>query len=320
MARYLLPITLLAALLVPAPGSSTPSTPLAGAHEICCRPLLLAPCCYRPLLLRPRLVRDCCFPLRSRIVVSYYCCGPVSAQGDTTAETDGNQPTPAETPPLEDATPVPDLSQPPQEPEDPDADEAPDATPDDPDAPAEPEDPDDPAEAGDTEESVSFDLHVPAEARVTINGYTTRQPGAHRHFMSRVPAGSAAQRFTIQAELVRDGQHIRQTRTLSLRPGESTSLSLDLLRPGITTTTLTLQVPAGAIVILQGQETSVDGKTRVFRTRSLPAGETWKNYTVEVQQQQDGTTVSSQHRIDLVGGQSHQLTIAAPAPAIARNR
>ncbi|MDP7205609.1 MAG: TIGR03000 domain-containing protein, partial [Pirellulaceae bacterium] len=87
-----------------------------------------------------------------------------------------------------------------------------------------------------------------------------------------------------------------------------TSLSLDLLPPGITTTSLTLQVPAGAIVILQGQKTSMDGTTRVFRTRSLPAGETWKDYTVEVQQQQDGTTVSSQHRVDLVGGQSHQLT------------
>jgi len=272
------------------------------------------------LLLRPRLVRDCCFPLRSRIVISYYCCGPVSAQADSTADTSGKQPTPAAHPPAEKTAPVPDLSQPPQEPEDPDADDPADASPDDPDAPAEPEDPDAPAEAGNTEESVSFDLHVPAGARVTINGYTTQQAGSHRHFMAKVPSGSAAHLFTIQAELLRDGEHIRQTRTLSLGPGESTSLSLDLLPPGITTTSLTLQVPAGAIVILQGQKTSMDGTTRVFRTRNLPAGETWKDYTVEVQQQQDGTTVSSQHRVDLVGGQSHQLTIAPPAPAIARRR
>jgi uncharacterized protein (TIGR03000 family) len=317
MARYLLPLTLLAALLVPGPGSSTLSTPVAEAHDICCRPLLVYPCCYRPLLLRPRFLSECCFPFRPRIIVSYYCCGPVVVTRKAAADEDANQPTPA-TLPAEDENPVPDLSQPPQ-PEDPDSGEPSDDTPDDPDAPTEPEDPDDP-DADDPDASVTFELHVPAGALVTINGYTTRQTGIHRHFISKVPAGSTARRFTIQAELVRDGQHIRQTRTLSLRSGESTSLTLDLLRSGSTTTTLTLQVPAGAIVVLQGQPTSVDGQTRVFRTRSLPAGQTWKGYTVEVQHQQDGQTVSSRHTIDLVGGQSHRLTIPAPAPAIVRNR
>ena len=72
--------------------------------------------------------------------------------------------------------------------------------------------------------------------------------------------------------------------------------------------------------MLQGQETSMHGETRVFRTHSLLPGQTWKGYTVEVQHQQDGKTLSSRLTIDLVGGQSHRLTIPAPAPAIVRTR
>ena len=120
--------------------------------------------------------------------------------------------------------------------------------------------------------------------------------------------------------IMRNGQQIRQTRTLSLGPGQSTSLTMDLLASGITATSLTLQVPAGARVMLQGQETSMQGETRVFRTHSLSPGQTWKGYTVEVRHQQDGKTISSRQTIDLVGGQSHHLTIPLPPPAIVRNR
>ena len=143
MARYLIPLTLLAALLVPGPGSSTPSTtPTADAHEICCRPLLLQPCCYRPLRLRPLFVRDCFFPLRPRIIVSYRCCGPIATKHAAPAADNGDQPTPA-TELAEEPDPVPDLSQPPQ-PEDLDGGEPSDDTPDDPDAPTDPDDPADP--------------------------------------------------------------------------------------------------------------------------------------------------------------------------------
>ena len=318
MARYLLPLTLLAALLVPGPGSPTPSTtPSADAHDICCRPLLLQPCCYRPLLLRPRLVRDCCFPLRPRIILSYRCCGPISSDQVAPATDNGDQPTPAAEPSGE-PNPVPDLSQPPQQEDaDPPTDD-PDA-PADPDVPADPDDLDSP-DASDPDAAVTIDLHLPANARVTINGYSTRQSGLHRRFTSKIPAGSQTSSFSIEASIIRDGQQIRQTRTVSLRPGQSTSLSMDLLGSGITTTSLTLQVPAGARVVLQGQETSMHGETRVFHTRSLSPGQTWKGYMVEVQHQQDGKTISSRQAIDLVGGQSYQLTIPASPPAIARNR
>jgi uncharacterized protein (TIGR03000 family) len=325
MARYLIPLTLLAALLVPGPGSSTPSTTsTADAHDICCRPLLLQPCCYRPLRLRPLLVRNCCFPLRPRIIVSYRYWGPVVIEDATPAADKGGQPTPAKEA-AEETNPVPDLSQPPQS-EDPDNDEPSDDTPDDPDAPADPDDPADPESPGDApkasdpDAAVTIDLHIPADARVKINGHITRQTGIHRHYTSKIPAGSTASVFTIEAEIVRAGQQIRQTRTLSLGPGQTTSLTMDLLDKGTTTTSLTLDVPAEARVTLQGQETSMRGEIRLFRTHSLSPGQTWKGYTVEVQHQQDGKTVSSRVTIDLVGGQTHRLTIPVRPPSIVQNR
>ena len=325
MARYLIPLTLLAALLVPGPGSFTPSsTATADAHDICCRPLLLQPCCYRPLRLRPLLVRDCCFPLRPRILVSYRCCGPVVIEHASPAADKGDQPTPAKEP-AEEPNPVPDLSQPPQS-EDPDSDEPSDDTPDDPDAPADPDAPDAPESPGDTPEAsdpdaaVTINLHLPADAQVTINGHITRQTGTHRHYTSKIPAGSTASDFTIEAEIMRAGQQIRQTRTLSLGPGQTSSLTMDLLDKGSTTTSLTLEVPPEARVTLQGQETSMQGEIRLFRTHSLSPGQTWKGYTVEVQHQKDGKTLSSRVTIDLVGGQAHRLIIPVRPPSIVQNR
>jgi uncharacterized protein (TIGR03000 family) len=210
--------------------------------------------------------------------------------------------------------PIPDLSQPPQEPDTTDADDPDGETPDD--TPAA----DDAPDTSDPNATVTINLELPAEARVHINGHPTRLSGTHRRFVSTVPAGSSSRRFTIQADLVRDGQHIRETRTVSLQPGESSSLKIDLLSSGVTTTTLTLNLPEGAQVMLQGQVTSVVGTTRVFRTRTLVPGQTWKDYAVKVQLHENGKTLTWQRKIDLVGGQSHQLTIPLPQPQVATNR
>jgi uncharacterized protein (TIGR03000 family) len=322
MARYLLPLTLLAALLVPAPGSSAPhSASVVSAHEICCPPLLLRRCCYRPLL-RPRLFYDGCILWQPRVIVRYHCCGPIVVDKVAPKSSDESaQPTPA-TPADDEGTtdPIPDLSQPPQEPQDPDKTDA-----DDPDGETPPNPDDTPAadDAPDTNDlnaTVTINLELPAEARVQINGHPTRLSGTHRRFISTVPAGNSSRRFTIQADLVRDGQHIRETRTVSLQPGESSSLKIGLLSSGATTTTLTLNnLPEGAQVILQGQETSVVGATRVFRTRTLAPGQTWKDYAVKIQLHENGKTLTWQQKIDLVGGQSHQLTIPLSQPQVATN-
>jgi uncharacterized protein (TIGR03000 family) len=71
-------------------------------------------------------------------------------------------------------------------------------------------------------------LHVPAEAKVTLAGVTTKQTGEVRQFStSQLAAGQAWQNYTVHVELVRDGKTLTQDRQITLTGGTAQELSID---------------------------------------------------------------------------------------------
>jgi len=70
-------------------------------------------------------------------------------------------------------------------------------------------------------------LKVPAEAKVTLAGVETKQSGEVRQFSTtRLAAGQAWQNYQIVVELDRDGQTLREERTVTLTGGRAQELSI----------------------------------------------------------------------------------------------
>lgn len=71
-------------------------------------------------------------------------------------------------------------------------------------------------------------LRVPAEAKVTLAGVETKQSGEVRQFStSRLSAGQVWDDYTVVVEVNRDGQVLREERTLKLTGGTPQELAID---------------------------------------------------------------------------------------------
>lgn len=74
----------------------------------------------------------------------------------------------------------------------------------------------------------SLTLNVPADAKVTLAGVETKQTGEVRQFTtSTLASGQAWENYTIEIELERDGQVLREERTITLTGGQSQELSIE---------------------------------------------------------------------------------------------
>jgi uncharacterized protein (TIGR03000 family) len=147
---------------------------------------------------------------------------------------------------------------------------------------------------------------VPEGAQVYVNGRPTTSTGARRQYVSRGLTDGFSYTYEIRAEAIIDGQKVRDSKIVQLHAGEELELAFDLqARPE---TSLTLHVPGDAKVSLAGNETSVSGDVRVFRTTSLKEGEEWTNYVVHVSVERDGSTLQKEETISLKAGESRELS------------
>ncbi len=72
-------------------------------------------------------------------------------------------------------------------------------------------------------------------------------------------------------------------------------------------TLLTLQVPDQAMVSLEGTSTRLTGPQRVFQSVRLAEGQVWRDYRVRVVVEREGREHVQEKRLDLRGGQAHEL-------------
>jgi uncharacterized protein (TIGR03000 family) len=98
---------------------------------------------------------------------------------------------------------------------------------------------DDNRNRGDRDESraeapATFVVSLPADARLTVNGATTKSTSATRTFVSPpLPAGSTFY-YRLKAEMMRDGKPITSTRRIAVRAGEETHVTLDFRDTALT--------------------------------------------------------------------------------------
>lgn len=71
-------------------------------------------------------------------------------------------------------------------------------------------------------------LHVPADASVTLAGVPTKQTGEVRQFTTtKLAPGQIWEDYTVVVATERDGQTLREERTIKLTGGQSQELSID---------------------------------------------------------------------------------------------
>jgi uncharacterized protein (TIGR03000 family) len=71
-------------------------------------------------------------------------------------------------------------------------------------------------------------LHVPADAVVTLAGVPTKQTGETRQYTTtRLASGQVWDNYTVVVSLERDGQTLREERTIQLTGGQAQELSID---------------------------------------------------------------------------------------------
>jgi uncharacterized protein (TIGR03000 family) len=67
-------------------------------------------------------------------------------------------------------------------------------------------------------------VSLPADARLTVDGYVTTSTSANRTFVTpALPQGESFQ-YTLRAEVIRDGRTVVETQIVTVRGGEETSV------------------------------------------------------------------------------------------------
>jgi uncharacterized protein (TIGR03000 family) len=75
----------------------------------------------------------------------------------------------------------------------------------------------------------SLTLHVPAEAKVTLAGVSTKQTGEVRQFATtKLAAGQVWNDYKVVVEMQKDGQMVREERTLKLTGGQTQELTVNV--------------------------------------------------------------------------------------------
>jgi uncharacterized protein (TIGR03000 family) len=160
-------------------------------------------------------------------------------------------------------------------------------------------------------------VNVPANARIFVNGTSTRSHGAVRRYVSRGLTPGSEYSYEIKAELDLDGETIEETKIVKVRAGDSIQVAFDLKATADLETVVTVQVPEDAKVFLAGNETSGQGLVRVFRTSKLVRGSEWSNYTVRVSVERNGKTISREQTLTLKAGDTPSLSFDFDVPQVA---
>ena len=70
-------------------------------------------------------------------------------------------------------------------------------------------------------------VSVPDDVAITVNGRSTRSVGTDRRYVSHGLESGKEYRYEIRAQVLRDGQELKQTRVVRIRAGEQTRLAFD---------------------------------------------------------------------------------------------
>ncbi len=173
-------------------------------------------------------------------------------------------------------------------------------------------------------DSTLLSVNVPTEAKVFVNDLATKSAGSDRRYMSRGLSAGREYTYTVRAEIERDGKLLTETKTVKLQGGQASDLSFtfenaqEIIASKPLRTALILNVPADAKVFLAGKQTTTTGAVREFATNKLVAGDAWKDYTVRVEIERGGRTLTKEETVSVSAGESRELNFNFDAPEVAR--
>ena len=147
-------------------------------------------------------------------------------------------------------------------------------------------------------------VRVPVDAKLFVNNSPTKSTGEVRRFVSKNLSNGFRYDYKLRAEFVQDGKTVTQTQVVSVRPGRLTNIEFGA--PSVETS-LTLNVPEDATVLLSGVATKAKGSVRKFSTKKIARGKKWTDYTVQVVAERDGRTVTKEKKISIHGGDKLEL-------------
>jgi uncharacterized protein (TIGR03000 family) len=150
-------------------------------------------------------------------------------------------------------------------------------------------------------------VSVPDDAKIFVNGQATSSTGGQRQYVSRGLQSGYNYSYEVRAEAVRGGRTVEQVKKINLRAGETANLAFDFPAVESLETSLTVHVPAEAKVYLAGNPTKASGETRIFRTTGLTSGKAWESYTIRVELERGGRTLTKEESITVKAGESQEL-------------
>jgi len=162
-------------------------------------------------------------------------------------------------------------------------------------------------------------VEVPADAKIYVNDRLTSTPGELREYVSRNLVRGYNYAYEVRAEVERDGKVVSETKRVDLRAGENTRLAFSMAPAAAkeVETSITLKVPANAMVNLGGNHTNASGDVRVFRTSALSAGAEWKDYKIVVTAEVDGRQITKEQTFDLKAGENKELSFDFDSASVA---
>jgi uncharacterized protein (TIGR03000 family) len=154
-------------------------------------------------------------------------------------------------------------------------------------------------------------VSLPVDAKVFVNDVATKSTGAERHYVSRGLEPGRTYSYKLRVEFNRDGKPLVEDKLVRLQAGNSVQLAFgngQSAEEETAKTELKLHVPEQAKVTLAGAATKQTGEVRSYSTSGLNPGQHWDGYTVRVELEKDGKTLSEEKTLDIEGGKTYELS------------
>ncbi|MBS0208279.1 MAG: TIGR03000 domain-containing protein [Planctomycetes bacterium] len=180
--------------------------------------------------------------------------------------------------------------------------------------------------------SLLFNLQVPADALVFVNGFPTRSTGATRTFMATDLEPGRTYAYEVSVETYVNGEPVVENRRVVAKTGDRQTLAFNstakqqaevIVAADPRRGTLTLHVPADAKVLVDGQITRSTGEVRTYSAKFAEGSKEPISYHLRVEYSRDGKTLVEERNVDLLPGMSQDLVVdfdAKQGPMFTNNR
>jgi uncharacterized protein (TIGR03000 family) len=148
-------------------------------------------------------------------------------------------------------------------------------------------------------------IKAPVEMVIRINGETIKHDQDEMTY--RTPQLEMGQAYTyeVQTEIMKEGKPVKETKQVSVKAGQQTVMDFTPKKKSATAL-VTLKLPEGARLFVDGAPYALPVGQRTFTTPALNAGETY-HYNLKAEMEQAGKIITETQRVNVMAGK--QVTV-----------